>query len=127
MHCPPVLRLYVTPIYAFVALLRLIDQPYPALILGKCVYIILHVCKMKLSIRSNYCLTHKAHTFFLKRLAHTLFYIIFLQVKKIHQRSSTCTVCGDHPNLTEDTFMMFDYDSFVESSNPSKVSTYLFS
>ncbi|XP_025824501.1 adenylyltransferase and sulfurtransferase MOCS3-1-like isoform X2 [Panicum hallii] len=44
----------------------------------------------------------------------------FKTVKKIHQRSSTCMVCGDHPNLTKDDLMMFDYDSFAESSNSSK-------
>ncbi|CAL5069232.1 unnamed protein product [Urochloa decumbens] len=43
----------------------------------------------------------------------------FKTVNKIHQRSSTCTVCGDHPNLTKDTFMMFDYDNFAQSSNSS--------
>ncbi|RLM75725.1 hypothetical protein C2845_PM15G16560 [Panicum miliaceum] len=44
----------------------------------------------------------------------------FKTVKKINQRSSTCTVCGDHPSLTKDDFMMFDYDSFAESLNSSK-------
>ncbi|CAL5026110.1 unnamed protein product [Urochloa decumbens] len=44
----------------------------------------------------------------------------FKTVNKVHQKSSACTVCGDHPNLTKDTFMMFDYDSFAQSSNSSK-------
>ncbi|CAO2043239.1 unnamed protein product [Urochloa humidicola] len=39
----------------------------------------------------------------------------FKTVNKMHQRSSTCTVCGDHPNLTKDTFMTFDYESFAHS------------
>jgi len=57
-------------------------------------------------------LTHKAHA---------LFNIIVLQVNKIHQRSSTCTVCGDNSNLTQDTFVMLDYDSFTQSTKSSKV------
>uniref|UniRef100_K3Y7L0 Rhodanese domain-containing protein n=1 Tax=Setaria italica TaxID=4555 RepID=K3Y7L0_SETIT len=44
----------------------------------------------------------------------------FKIVNKIRQRSSSCTVCGDHPDLTKDTFMMFGYDSFSQSSNSSK-------
>ncbi|CAL5015587.1 unnamed protein product [Urochloa decumbens] len=44
----------------------------------------------------------------------------FKTVNKVHQRLSACTVCGDHPNLTKDTFMMFDYDTFAQSSNSSK-------
>ncbi|CAD6262827.1 unnamed protein product [Miscanthus lutarioriparius] len=41
----------------------------------------------------------------------------FKTVNKIHQRSSTCTVCGENSNLTQDTFVMFDYDSFAQSTN----------
>ncbi|XP_066345730.1 adenylyltransferase and sulfurtransferase MOCS3-like isoform X1 [Miscanthus floridulus] len=44
----------------------------------------------------------------------------FKTVNKIHQRSSTCTVCGDNSNLTQDTFVMFDYDSFAQSTKSSK-------
>ncbi|KAJ1272135.1 hypothetical protein BS78_06G179700 [Paspalum vaginatum] len=44
----------------------------------------------------------------------------FKTVNKVHQRSSTCTACGDKPNLTEDTFMMFDHDSFTQSTESSK-------
>ena len=62
---------------------------------------------------------------FLSPKAHALFYIV-LQVNKIHQRSSTCTVCGDNSNLTQDTFVMFDYDSFAQSTKSSKVNYILF-
>nr|CAB3487848.1 unnamed protein product [Digitaria exilis] len=45
----------------------------------------------------------------------------FKTVNKIHESSlSTCAVCGDNSNFTEDTFMMFDYESFTRASNSSK-------
>lgn len=58
--------------------------------------------------------------------AHALFYYIVLQVNKIHKRSSTCTVCGDNPDLTQDSFVTFDYDSFTQSTKSSKVNYYTF-
>nr|CAB3485321.1 unnamed protein product [Digitaria exilis] len=45
----------------------------------------------------------------------------FKTVNKIHESSlSTCAVCGDNSNLTEDTFMMFDYERFTRASNSRK-------
>lgn len=44
----------------------------------------------------------------------------FKTVNKIHKRSSTCTVCGDNPDLTQDSFVTFDYDSFTQSTKSSK-------
>lgn len=58
--------------------------------------------------------------------AHALLYYIVLQVNKIHKRSSTCTVCGDNPDLTQDSFVTFDYDSFTQSTKSSKVNYYTF-
>ncbi|OEL26643.1 Adenylyltransferase and sulfurtransferase MOCS3 [Dichanthelium oligosanthes] len=47
----------------------------------------------------------------------------FKTANKIHQKSSTCTVCGSNPNFTQDDFMMFDYDSFAQSTKSSNKPT----
>jgi adenylyltransferase and sulfurtransferase len=59
-------------------------------------------------------------------LIKLMHYYIVLQVNKIHKRSSTCTVCGDNPDLTQDSFVTFDYDSLTQSTKSSKVNYYTF-